>query len=184
MPGREMDDISISDEHMTWYQDHGTDTHVSPIGNGGPIAWPNSQRGQSFNQDIREKNTKSKKYKYESDNTFQLALQYFNKRWEKPVNRNKKPGRREDQEIYEERINYFNANAVNIIECRKCKDEVNGHRYYVNENRQGDTLCHGCMARKLKKEVGTDSCRLQAELLWLEEKDLDKKYDYQWRFKH
>lgn len=185
-----IDNISIGEEHMTWYQDNG---HSAPaMTTTGPIAWPNSQRGQSFGANavgMRQMRTSAhsksnKKYKYESDSTFQLALQYFNRKWQRPVNRHKKPGRMEDQEIYMERINYFNANVDKIIECRKCRDEVNGHRYYVNENKQSDILCYGCMARKLKKEVGTDASRLQEELLWLDERDLDKKYPHQWSFKH
>ena len=185
-----IDNISIGEERMTWYQDRG-DTEP-PMTTNGPIAWPNSQRGQSFGPaaaGIRQKRTSAiskdkKKFKYDSDYTFQLALQYFNRKWQKPVNRHKKPGRVEDQEIYIERINYFNTNVDKIIECRKCKDEVNGHRYYVNENKQSDVLCQGCMARKLKKEVGTDASRLQEELMWLDERDLDKKYSHQWSFKH
>lgn len=185
------DNISIGEEHMTWYTDHGR--AVPAVTSTGPIAWPNSQRSQSFGNAVAgpkrngpngSSSKSKKKYKYASDTTFQLALRYFNRKWQKPVNRHKKPGRMEDQEIYVERINYFNANAEKIIVCRKCGDEVNGHRYYVNENKQGDVLCHGCMARKLKKEVGTDASRLQEELQWLDEKDLDKKYSYQWCFKH
>jgi len=179
-----MDDLSISEDNMTWYKDH-EDAVVSPTTTSSTIVWPNSQRGQSFDIDLQERaNTKRKKYRYESDSTFQLALQYFNKRWQKPVNRNKKPGRREEQEIYLERINYFNTNATKIIRCRRCKDEVNGHRYYVNENKASDILCNGCMARKLKKEVGTNATRLQEELKWLGERDLDKKYSHQWSFKY
>ena len=172
-PERDNDpDFHINDDSMGWYYDN-KDT-ISPIRTTGPIEWPNSVRSQSFSLNINEKSAKCKKYEFIDDKTFQLALNYFNKRWEKPVRRSKKVGRREDQDIYVEKINCFNANATKIIECRRCKHEVNGLRYYMNENNTKDVLCKGCMGRKLKKEVGTDARRLEEELQWLEEKDLEK----------
>lgn len=164
------------DEDVGRYGDHGEEAQ-SPISSG-PIAWPMT-RTESFSTSIKVKD-KTKKYIYEQDSTFQLALRYFNRRWEKPVHRNKKTPRKEDQDIYVEKINCFSS-LGNVIECRRCKDEVNGRRYYVNENKQYDILCQGCLGRKLKKEVGTNEARIAEELEWLSERDLPKVYN-QWSF--
>lgn len=177
------------DEDVGRYGENGEETQC-PISSG-PITWPVQQRTESIitssdikkkgkKTDIKEKD-KTKKYIYEQDGTFQLALRYFNRRWEKPVHRNTKPPRKEDQDIYIEKIGCFNSSGA-IIKCRRCKDEVNGRRYYVNENKQTDILCQGCLGRKLKKEVGTNEVRLAEELKWLSEKDLLPKMYNQFSF--
>lgn len=160
------------DEHVGRVGENGEEVQ-SPISSG-PISWPTT-KSEALGTSIKGKD-KTKKYTYENDGTFQLALRYFNRRWQKPVHRNKKPPRKEDQDIYVEKISYFSSSGKSI-ECRKCKDEVNGCRYYVNENKENDILCQGCMGRKLKKEVGTDEIRLTEELDWLAQSDLPKQYN-------
>ena len=110
---------------------------------------------------------KPKHYFYEDAETFQLALLYFNRRWERNVDRNETKQREEEQDIYDERRCILNTKQN--VTCTKCKQTIDsGHKYFVNKRNSDDVLCLGCMGRKLKKNVGCIKTRLEDELRWLD----------------
>ena len=111
----------------------------------------------------------TKKYDYEDDRTFQLALKFYNRRWQKSKYYNTKIIVEDKQKIYIEKIS---MHLLDNTKCRKCRDCLSGVKYYANRNKSSDLLCKGCLSAKLKKEVGTDRNRILQELQWLGEHEL------------
>ena len=111
---------------------------------------------------------KKKTYEYEDNRTFQLALEYFNRRWEKPI-KEKIP---EKQEIFVEKL--YVKYRGEILQCRACRVHLIGEKYYEDRNRVSKKLCRGCMGYKLKKKVGTIRERITEELKWLDSPQINK----------